>query len=84
MNVDYQDIVEATTLQFSMATSERPERAAAAGQQLWTTTSVLGDAPLPAHCLLLVIQSDTEAELEMDKLTQLVDGRSTKPVSRPR
>ncbi|RAK62423.1 hypothetical protein [Hymenobacter edaphi] len=78
VNVDHQDLWEvlvgATALQFSSATSQGSNRAEVAGQQLWATSAVLGDATLPAHRLLLVIQSGTNAELEMDELTQLVEG----------
>lgn len=77
INVDHQDIWEvlagATALQYGMATSEGRNRAEVVGQQLWANAYVLGDATLPAHRILLAIQSGTATELEMDELTQLLE-----------
>lgn len=77
VHVDHKDIwtvlVGAVSLQFSMATGEGHNRAAVVGQQLWADSILLGDAVLPAHQILLSIQSGTTRELEMDELTQLLE-----------
>jgi len=77
INVDHQDVWEvlsgAATLQFGMATGEGHSRAEVTGQQLWTSSTMLGDASLPIHRMLLAIQSGMSAELEMDELTQILE-----------
>ena len=77
INVDHQDIwallAGATCLQFSMATGEGHNRAAVVRQQLWADSTMLGDAALTAHRILLAIQSGTATELEMDELTCLLE-----------
>ena len=77
VNVDHQDIwallAGATSLQFGMATGEGHNRAAVVGQQLWADSTMLGDATLPAHRILLAIQSGTATESEMDELTYLLE-----------
>ena len=56
-----------------MATGYGHNRAAVIGQQLWADSTMLGDTTLPAHQILLSIQSGTATELEMDKLTHLLE-----------
>ncbi|WP_187632207.1 hypothetical protein [Hymenobacter lutimineralis] len=77
INVDHQDVWEvlsdATSLQFGMATGEGHSRAEVTGQQLLTSSTMLGDGSLPAHRMLLAIQSGMSAELEMDELTQILE-----------
>ena len=77
INVDRQDVwevlVEATSLQFGVATGSGPNRAETIGHQLWANSTVLGENALPAHRILLAIQSGTATELEMDELTQLLE-----------
>ncbi|GAA3969591.1 hypothetical protein [Hymenobacter antarcticus] len=77
INVDHQDVwallAGATSLQFGMATGGGHNRAAVVGQQLWESSTLLGDATLPAHRILLAIQSGTTPELEMDELTQILE-----------
>ncbi|WP_206986785.1 FtsZ/tubulin family protein [Hymenobacter telluris] len=64
---------DATSLQFGLATGEGHSRAEVAGQQLWTSSTALGDGSLSAHRMLLAIQSGGSAELEMDELTQILE-----------
>jgi cell division protein FtsZ len=75
INVDHQDIwallAGATCLQFGLATGEGHNRAAVVGQQLWAESTMLGDATLPAHRILLAMQSGTATEL--DELTYLLE-----------
>jgi cell division protein FtsZ len=77
INVDHQDIwallAGATSLQFGLATGEGHNRAVVVGQQLWAESTVLGEATLPAHRILLAIQSGMATELEMDELTYLLE-----------
>lgn len=77
INLDHQDIwtvlAGANCLQFGMATGEGHNRAAVVGQQLWADSTMLGDAALTAHRILLAIQSGTATELEMDELTYLLE-----------
>ena len=77
INVDHQDVwavlAGATSLQFGMATGGGHNRAAVIGQQLWEGSTLLGDVTLPAHRILLAIQSGTATELEMDELTCLLE-----------
>ena len=64
---------EATSLQFGMATGGGYQRAEMVGQQLWASSTVLGDTNLPPHRILLAFQSGTATELEMDELVQLME-----------
>lgn len=77
INVDHEDIwtvlAGAASIQFGMATGEGHNRAAVVGQQLWEDSIMLGDSTLPAHQILLAIQSGIATELEMDELTQLLE-----------
>ncbi|GAA4393924.1 hypothetical protein GCM10023186_45940 [Hymenobacter koreensis] len=77
INVGHQDVWEvlsgATALQFGMATGEGHSRAEVTCQQLLTSSTMLGDGSLPAHRMLLAIQSGMSAELEMDELTQILE-----------
>ena len=77
INVDYQVLwtvlAGANSLQFGMATGEGYNRAAVVGQRLWAGSTLLGDVTLPAHRILLAIQSGTATEFEMDELTQLLN-----------
>lgn len=77
INVDHQDVwallAGASSLQFGMATGKSHNRAAVVGQQLWAESTLLGDATLLAHRILLAIQSGPAKELEMDELTYLLE-----------
>lgn len=77
INVDHLDVwallAGASSLQFGLATGEGHNRAAVVGQQLWADSTMLGDAALTAHLILLSIQSGTATELEMDELTYLLE-----------
>ncbi|GAB3879667.1 hypothetical protein GCM10028824_43480 [Hymenobacter segetis] len=77
IKVDHQDIwtvlAGANSIQFGMATGKGHNRVAVVGQQLWDGSTLLGDDTLPAHRILLAIQSGTATELEMDELTYLLE-----------
>lgn len=77
VNVDAEDIrvvlTAAASLQFGRAKASGLERAEKLSHGIWNKAILLGEAAMPAHSILLAIQSGTDQEFEMDELTQILE-----------
>lgn len=77
VNVDEEDIravlTKAVSLQVGRATASGLNRAEKLSHEIWNKAILIGEATLPAHSILLAIQSGTVQEFEMDELTQILE-----------